>query len=710
MARKKDKEAAWYEDHSKVMTALEKAQDADHDRRELARQAHSFIDDPDGQWEASAVTKFKDKPRYTFDEVDNLIDQVAGEMERSDFDIKIVPASGTASKETAKTYDGLVRHIENISCATDVYNRAGRNVITAGLDGWRVINTYLNSDSFDQDLVVEEVGNWLDRVWFGPHEKPDASDAKYGFVMSWLADSDYKEEYPDRPKMSLDSDRTESRYFTSRQDMTAVGEFLYLKEVDRELVMMSSGAVLEVNDDFQATIDEMTAAGITEVSRRKGKKKICCVRKFDAAGWIDEPVETVFQNWIPVVPCYGNFKLINNIIKYRGVVLKLMDPQRVLNYSLSREIEEGALAPRAKIVATQKQMEGFEDQWAKLNTSSDPVMLYNPDPEAPGIPGQIMGAQINAGLRTLSDTMERIITTQAGMYDANLGKNTGLQSGKAIEALQDRGDIGSNKYLTAREVAQRHTGRILVNAIPRVYTPGRQVRLLSEDGSQEMATIGQEVIDQQTQRKIVLNDLSTGSYDVRCEAAPSFKNRQNETVRAVSEIGMIDPTVMQVGKDIMVSNIAAPGMDQLARRLRKQAFQAGLVPQEDMTEEEIAESQAMQQQPPQEDPNMVLARAEEAKAQAEMANAQTKQAESQATAQIKQGELMLSAEKLAVDKYSAETDRIRAINEQIETEAKIKGHIAGAAKDLSLAEAQDIENDSIMSGITDLMQRLGANG
>lgn len=710
MAKEK-KAKSRYGDHAWVMSALEKAQEADHDRRELARQAHSFIDDPDGQWETSAVAKFKDKPRYTFDEVDNLIDQVAGEMERSDFDIKIVPASGAASKETAKTLDGLVRHIENISYATDVYNRSGRNVVTAGLDGWRVINTYLNDDSFDQDLVIEEVGNFLDRVWFGPHEKPDASDAKYGFVMSWLTSDEYKVEYPDRGEMSLETDSAVmSRYFTSRPEMTAVGEFLYLKEVDRELVLMSSGAVLEVNDDFQATVDEMMAAGITEVSRRKGKKKVCCVRKFDAAGWIDEPVETVFQNWIPVIPVYGNFKLIDNTIKYRGVVQKLKDPQRVLNYSLSREIEEGALAPRAKIVATQKQSEGHEEQWAKLNTSSDPVMYYNPDPDAPGPPGQIMGAQINAGLRTLSDTMERIITTQAGMYDANLGKNTGLQSGKAIEALQDRGDIGSNKYLTAREVAQRHTGRILVNAIPRVYTPGRQVRLLSEDGSQEMATIGQEVIDQQTQRRVILNDLSTGSYDVRCEAAPSFKNRQNETVRAVSEIGMIDPTVMQVGKDIMVSNIAAPGMDQLARRLRQQAFQAGIIPQEDMTEEEIAQSQAMQQQPPQEDPNMVLARAEEAKAQAEMVNAQTKQMETQVNAQLKQGELQVKAQQLEVDMFNAQTDRYKAEISKAETEAKIKGHVASAAKNLSEAEAQDIENDSIMSGITDLMQRLGNVG
>lgn len=707
MAKKKQ---SHYDDHSWVIRALEKAQDADHDRRELARAAHSFIDDPDGQWEATAVTKFKDKPRYTFDEVDNLVDQVAGYMERSEFDIKIVPASGPASKESAKTLDGLVRHIENISGAKDIYNAAGRNVVTAGLDGWRVINTYLNDDSFDQDLVVEEVGNFLDRVWFGPHEKPDASDAAYGFVMSWLTTDDYEAEYPDRPKSSLTTDREESRYFSSRPEMVAVGEFLYLKEIKRELVLMSSGAVLEANDDFESTLDEMTAAGITEVSRRPGKKRICCVRKFDAVGWIDEPVETVFQNWIPVVPCYGNFKVIDNVIKYRGVVEKLKDPQRVLNYSLSREIEEGALAPRAKIVATLKQMEGFEEDWAKLNTSSDPVMLYNPDPEAPGIPGQMMGAQINAGLRTLSDTMERIITTQAGMYDANLGKNTGLQSGKAIEALQDRGDVGNNKYMSARELSQRHTGRILVNAIPRVYTPGRQVRLLSEDGSFDMATIGQEVIDQQTGRKVILHDLSVGSYDVLCESGPSFKNRQNETVRAVSEIGAIDPTVMQIGKDIMVNNIPAPGMDQLGRRLRRQAFQAGLIPQEDMTEEEMAESQAMQQQPPQEDPNMVLARAEEAKAQAEMVNAQTKQMETQVNAQLKQGELQVKAQQLEVDMFNAQTDRYKAEISKAETEAKIKGHVASAAKNLSEAEAQDIENDSIMSGITDLMQRLGANG
>lgn len=682
----KKEKADLFSDHTWVLQALEKSQDADHERRELARKSHRFIDDPDGQWEESAAAKFRDKPRYTFDEVDQIVDQVAGDMERSDFDIRIIPASGPASKESAKTYDGLIRHIENISGATDIYNRAGRNVVTGGLDGWRVVNTYLSDDTFDQDLIIEEVGNFLDRVWFGPHEKPDASDARYGFVMTWLTDDDYKERYPDRPKMSLDTDSTYTRYFCSQPDMTAIGEFLYLKEVPRTLVLMSSGAVLEDDDSFKATSDEMAAVGITEVSRRQGVKRVCHVRKFDAAGWIDEPKETVFQNWIPVVPCYGNFKLIDNIIKYRGVVLKLMDPQRVLNYSLSREIEEGALAPREKILATLEQIKGFEEDWAKLNTSPSPVLFYNPDPSAAGPPTKIMGAQINAGLRTLSDTMERIITTQAGMYDANLGKNTGLQSGKAIEALQDRGDIGNNKYITARELAQRQTARILVNAAPRVYSPGRQVRLLSDDGSSQMVTIGQEVIDQQSGNKVVLNDLSVGAYDIVCESGPSFKNRQNETVRSVVEIGSIDPTVMQVAKDIMVANIPAPGMDQLGRRLRQQAFQSGIIPFEDMTDEEKQKMQQAQSQPPQEDPMMVAARAEEAKAQADLVDAQTKQAQVQ-------GDIQIKVKQVEIDAFNAETKRI---------EAETKRHEAAANIDAKRASAQGdhIKNASALAGFS----------
>ena len=695
---KRDKKLPNHQDHEWVLARLKDAQEADHDNRERAREAHLFCDKRNGQWEPTVYEKNDGKPRYTFDLVNPIIDQIAGDMHQSDFDIRITPAGGDASKDLAMTYDGIVRNIENISGATSVYNRAGRAMIKSGLDGWRVVQKYVDDNTFDQDLVIEKVNNFLDRVWFGPHEEPDASDSQYAWVLTGLSPEEFETKYPDRSAASVESDRTTESYF-HRTDLVMVGEWLYLKDEPRELALMSNGSVHEVDEAYDALLDEMSMAGITEVRRRKRNKRCVYSRLFDVNGWLTEPRETVFQNWIPVIPCYANFEVIEDKATYWGAVEKLIDPQRVFNYSLSREIEEGALAPRAKYWMTQKQAAGHADTLSTMNTNTDPVQFFNPDPELPGPPQQNGGAQVNPGLRNISEAMRSIVSVTSGMFAANMGENPGLQSGKAIEALQDRGDLGSNKYTAAREVSQRHTARILVNAIPRVYEPDRQVRLLSEDGSYEMATIGQKVADQSTGMMVVLNDLSKGTYDVECSSGPSFKSRQNETVRAITEIGQIDPSIIELSSDVLLGNIPTPGMDQVAARKRLQLFQAGVIPDDQLTEEEQAMKDQMAQQPPQEDPNMVLAKAEEAKAQADLVDAQTKQAQVQADIQLK-------LKQIEIDTYNAETKRLEAQIAQAKAMADMKATGAKAAKDLADAEAQDIENDAVLSGVTRLVERV----
>jgi len=651
--------------------------------------------------------------------VNPIIDQIAGDMERSDFDIVVRPAGGEATKETAKTYDGLIRNIENISGAYDIYNGAGRNAITCGIDGWRVVQKYVDDNSFDQDLVIERIGNYIDRVWHGPHEEPDASDATMCWILSGLTRDEYKARFPDAGTSGVTSDRTAPSYF-HRQDLVMVGEFLYLKPVERELVLMSDQSVHEVDDEFEKIVDELAQQGITEVRRRRRTKHVVCSRLFDMHGWLKDPAtgkdasrETVFENWIPVIPMYANFKYYEDKILYWGAVEKLLDPQRVMNYSMSREIEEGALAPRNKPWMTPAQAEGHEQELATLNVDTAAYQLYNADPEAPNPPPFIGGAQVNPGLRTISEAMRDIIGQSAGMFAANMGDNPGLQSGVAISALQDRGDTGNNKYILAREIAQRQTGKILVNAIPRVYGPGRQVRLLKEDGGYDMATISQVVIDQQTGTPVVVNDLSVGTYDTICESGPSFKNRQNEAVTALRELGNVDPGIIEIAKDVLLTNIPAPGMDQVARRVRRQLFQAGVIPFEDMTDEEKQEAQAMAQQPPQESPEMVLARAEELKGQADLVDAQTKQAQVQGELQVKVEQIKLEQQKLQLQAYSAETDRIKVQIEAQQAGADIKAKSASALKSLSEAEAQDIENDMTVTGVSkmlDNLQRVNSGG
>lgn len=686
--------AKQYESHSWMLECLKKAQEADTDNREKAREAAIFVNERDGQWEPNWQEACKGQPQYTFDLTNPMLDQITNSIAQNDYSIKVLPSGGKASKEAATLYDGLVRHIEAISNAGETYSRAGRSMAVKGADGWEVVQAYVDSDSFDQDLLIKAVPNWIDRVWFGPHTEPDASDARYAWKLAGLTKDEYDADYPkakDRDISSVTTDRASFKY-TNREDLVFVGTFYYLKPVQRELFRLSNGKVYENDEKYKALADEHAAAGITIEQTRKRTVYKVFMRVFDNDGWLGEPQESVFTDWLPLIPCYANFDYIEDKVIYWGAVEKMLDWQRVFNYSMSREIGESAYAPRGKYWGTPKQVAGFTKTIETLNTNNDPLQLYNPDPDAPaGPPVWQSGGTTNPGLREISNTMQVGIGLGAGLPPANMGHASGYeQSGKAIEALQGQGAVGSNKYIEARKIAQRQTGRILVNAIPRVYTPGRVVRILAEDGSFDMETLGQELIDQQTQQVVVLNNLAEGQYDVTCTAGPSFQNRQSETVAAMVELGAVDPTVIQMGGDVIAQNVNAPGMDIVAKRKRRALFLQGVLLPEELTEEERAEQQQMQgQQQP--DAMMVAAMAEQQKAQADTLNAETKQIEAISKAQYEERAQQ-------IDAYKAETERKALDLKWQELGMKAPVYETQAMKNAAAARSSQLDSVSKMFG------------
>ena len=165
-----------FDNHNWMLEQLEKAREADQDNRNKAQQCHDFVDIPGAQWEEGVLGDDENnKPRYEFDQCNALIDQVYGQMANTDFDVNVRPQSGEATKEVALTYDGLVRNIETVSNARTVYNMAGRNMITCGIDGWEIQYDYVDGDSFEQDLIIKRIPDYINRCWLGPHTEPDGS-------------------------------------------------------------------------------------------------------------------------------------------------------------------------------------------------------------------------------------------------------------------------------------------------------------------------------------------------------------------------------------------------------------------------------------------------------------------------------------------------------------------------------------------------------
>lgn len=681
-----------YDDYTVVMGLLTAAQQADHDNREKAREAHLFVDKRDGQWEPYWWNNNEGKPRYTFDMVNPIIDQVTSEIEQSDFDIKVSPNDGKASKENAMVIDGLIRNIESLSRAKDVYINAGRGMATAGYDGWMVSHDYVDSQSFEQDLIIEPVPNFIDRVWFDPAAYlQDKSDAQYAFMLHPMSVQEYKDRYPEGSEASVSDDREGDAYY-DKAEVIVVGQLFYVEREACELVLMDNGATYEVNEDFGKVVDDLAAMGVKEVRRRKAYRNKVCSRFFDGDDWLEDDEDTIFDR-IPIVPVYGNFKIVENKTIYWGAVEKLLDPQRVLNYSLSREIEEGALAPRAKYWMTLTQGAGHEDTLATMNTNSDPVQFFNADPENPGPPQQNGGAMVNPGLRTISEAMRGIIGQTAGMFAASMGDNPGLQSGVAIERLQSKGDNGTVKYFRALEAAIASTGDILVKAIPKVYDSQRTVRLLYEDGTSEMQVLNEPVIDNATGEVITLNDLSKGTYSVSCRAGPSFQNRQQETIETIIEIAKVDPSIISMSGDILMNAIPTSAATQIAERKRLQMIAQGLIPETQMTEEE---KQAMQMkaqsQGQQQDPAMVLAQAEQLKGQADMMRAQVEMQKLQLESAKIQLEMQKLQSGMQVDQANLQLDSFNAETKRMDTQIKAQEAGARIQKDSVQAQGMQLDN------------------
>lgn len=620
-----------YKDHSDVINALKNAQESEHDMRIHVREAHHFLDHREGQWEPEIWNKFgtHGRPRYTFDQCNPVVDQISGEMEQADFDIVVKPAGGEANDDIAKTYDGLIRNIENISNAKDVFNAAGRSMVAAGLDGWMITQEWADSDSFDQDLFIRKIPNVVDRVWLDPaREMQSGADARYGFLLQVIPLAEYRKRWPDGGESSVSDDRESQVYSYKQKDTVLVGQFYYLEEVVKKLVRMTDGSVYEDTDEFRAVVDEKAQQGVMIEVDDEGNEKTrnrvgyrCMCRVFDDGGWLEPAKPTVFE-YIPLVLTYGNFKISENKILYRGAIEKLLDPQRVLNYALSRDIEEGALNPRDKLWMTAKQAKGYEGKLSTLNTNADPVQFYNPDPDAPQGPYRPTSAQPNVALQTTAQNMAQAIQQAAGQPPVAKGDNPGLQSGIAIKSLQTKTDTQTIKWFKSQEVAIQHTAQILIKAIPKVYDTQRQVRILSEDGTSKMVTVNEIQIDQQTGQRITLQDLSQGKYDAVCSAGTSFVNRQEETVQAITEIAAIDPTIVQQGGDVLLKSIPSPGIDIIADRRRQQMLTAGMIPQSEWTDEEAQMMQQIAQQPKPPSPDEMIGQAELIKAQTEAENAQ----------------------------------------------------------------------------------------
>jgi hypothetical protein len=571
---------------------------ADGENRELALDDIRFVDEEGAQWDDDTRRNRGPRPCYTFDRTSISIDQVKGDQRQNTPQIKVLPIDNKSDRKKAEIFEGLIRAIERNSSAKTAYNTGFDFALKGGFGAWRVYPKFVE-DSFDQELCIERIENPF-TVHFDPSAKDFLKrDAGWALVTERMARDAYDAQYPDATPSDLDLSHHDHDWLNEKE--VRVAEYYKRMRRKKTLALLDDGRVIDY-DAIKAIEDELLdpppGSGIKPIRvLKKREADTTFVRwwKISGAGIIDGPIDYEWK-YIPIVPVYGRVTNIEGKRKYRGLVRKAKDPQKAYNGARTAEIEAVAMVPRSPYIITPTTIKGFENQWREANAKNPLFLYYNQVQNAPngGKPTREPMPEIPQALIALSAQAADDIKASTGKFGPSLGEPQANELPGAIRQRNTEGDVSSYEFIDNLSESIKYTGEILVDMIPKVYDGERVVRILGIDGKEAFETINQRGQDGK-----LVNDISQGRYDVTVDVGPAYTTQRQQAADYLLKFASTSEAVKTMASDLIAKSLDFQGADELERRLRIPLIQQGVIPEDQLTDDEKA---ARPQGPPPPDP------------------------------------------------------------------------------------------------------------
>lgn len=506
------------------------------------------------------------RPCLTINKLDAYVRQICNQQRQQRPRIKVHGMNNESDAKVAEIITGITRHIENQSDADQAYDHAFEYCVKMGWGYWRVTTDYIKDDSFDQEIYIKRIENPFS-VYFDPNSvQPDGSDAEKCLVTTVVSKAVFRKMYPDADDVQGFSSRgtgdTESEWVT-KEDIR-IAEYFYTEREKAMIIQLSDGTT--GYSDEMPSKEVLASAGITVIDKRDTWRKKIKWCKLTAMQILEEGEWA--GKYIPIVPVYGQEVRVDDKHKKFGLVRMAKDPQRMYNYWATALTETVALAPKAKWLLAEGQDEGHENEWAMANIKAMPVLRYKQTDtegrQAP-TPVRLQPEPPPAGVMSALQGMNQDLMAVVGIFDPGQLPQ-GQQSGKALQGQQQQADMTNFHYYDNLTRSIRHTGRIILDLIPKIYDRQRVMRIIGDDGKPDMVTINEQGQDEQGMSK-VLNDVTVGEYDVVMETGPGYNSKRQEAVDSMMGLLGADPTLMQTAGDLIFRNMDFPGAEIIADRL-----------------------------------------------------------------------------------------------------------------------------------------------
>ncbi|MFW0778452.1 MAG: portal protein [Rickettsiales bacterium] len=633
------------------------------------------------QWDDNLLGESQLQYRGQFDIVRKAGRQIIGDLRGNPVQVDFQPINDTR-EDAADLLDGLYLSDDRCNSSIESYDVAQNEMVVCGVGGWILYTEYESMRSRDKQQVIKRkpIYEAVNTMFWDPNAKlADKSDADYVSVLHAYSEDGYKNLCEELTGKECDSNASfafpEESYsfpWVAEDKKIHVVEFYHREKFTDKILTFTDifGDEKRFHEsEINEVMDELIDNGFNledeeDVERYK-------VTKYIASGEKILKSEVINCEYIPVVPCYGERAYIEGEEYYEGVTRLAKDPQRLRNFQLSYLADIVSRSPRPKPIFTPEQIQGYEDMYSESGSDNNyPYLLQNSvDSQGNPLPiGPISQLPEQNVPTALIQAIE--LSRQAVEDVANPGLPQDIAdpdlSGKAVLALQNRVDQQSIVYQQNMKHAKRRDGQIYASMASSIYDQPKEVTVTSPDGSRSKATLMEQVVDAETGEIVTLNDLTSAEFEVYSDVGPSYTSKKEQTLEMLSgmmqSIDPADPMRRFIMLE-MVNLTDGTNLDGLRDYAKRELLAAGVRKPESEEDEAYLASIAQQGQQP--DANMVLAMAEQQKAEAQVMREQRQALKDQADIANNQG-------KLQVDVFKAQTDRMNTQIDAREAQANIQ--------------------------------------
>lgn len=647
--------------HTRALCDFEKCYGGTQQMRREMIEVTRFVRIPKAQWEGSTTAgfefggdRFDNYPRFTLNKVAKEIKRLVGEYRRNRIATKFRPADATSSEELADKLNGKLRADMNETQGGEGLDNAYDEGLAGGMGAFRLDAPLV--DEFDPGNNDRRIGFYpvydaVSCVFFDPNSKNyDRSDSMWCMELFAMSKDAFEEEYPKAMVSSIDKEDGSvfdwvtpdqvyvGRYYRIRLEQTTLTE--YTNKITQETAVYDEEQLAD--GDLAKELAD-SEAFIKGESRTVKRRRVYC-GLLSGSEWLEEP-KRIPGSYIPVVPFYADRSFVDGQERIKGHATDALDAQRLENLMVSMLADTAVQSSGDNIPIIDVEMVPgpLSDHWANRNRKRP---AYLPMKSLRDKDGNIVAAaqvssftpptQISPALAALLQYTSATIPDITGSSGVqNIPSNIATDT---VDALFERLDGQSFLYMDNLAKSLKHAGNIWLSMAREVYGTDKAVRIVNDDGTDQVTLLQGTIVDSETGEKIGLDDLTVSRFEVVSDVGKSYATgRRMLADKLLSLLPLVPQGTPQADiiLGMLVDTLDGEGMEDFKEWNRKQLISAGVI--KPATQQEAAELQAQQQAAANQPPS-----AEEIAAQGMLLDGQSKMAR----AQLDQMKLQLTAQDL----------------------------------------------------------------